>query len=59
MRRRHHIIGSEADQERPLAYLRRGRIRRSARRSARPLINALALSLLLVLIWLAFRSIIA
>lgn len=31
-RSRHHIIGSEAGQHRPLAYMRRGHTRRAGRR---------------------------
>lgn len=58
MNRRHHIIGSEAGQERPPAYMRRGRVRRTARRPRRPMFYALALSLLLVLIGLALRGVI-
>jgi len=31
-RSRHHIVGSEAGQHRPLAYMRRGHTRRAGRR---------------------------
>jgi hypothetical protein len=55
VRRRHHIVGSEAHEPRPLAYLRRGRVRRHLPASRQRLARALAVSLLVAVICLALR----
>ena len=45
---RHHIRGSEVDRDRPMAYMRRGRTRRS--RAAHPLRRTAAVPLLALVV---------